>query len=147
VVWAISDDRLGNYLLPRDCPRVTFYAGAETSRADIDRFLGPAPAVVAVESAWMERVRSTTLYCYQLPAESFVLIDECAGYFTSRTSVTPLGVTRYIDPPRELAKRGVELRVLPTLWGLHDAVASSTLRFSMIRMRNAAPDPRENHLR
>jgi hypothetical protein len=27
VVWAIDDARLRNYLVPRDCPRVTFYAG------------------------------------------------------------------------------------------------------------------------
>ncbi len=25
VVWAIDDARLRNYLVPRDCPRVTFY--------------------------------------------------------------------------------------------------------------------------
>jgi hypothetical protein len=29
VVWAIDADRLRNYLLPRQCPRVTYYAGHE----------------------------------------------------------------------------------------------------------------------
>jgi hypothetical protein len=38
-----------------------------------------------------------------------------------------------------LRSRRVELRLMPNLWSLHDAVASSTLQFSMIRMRNAAP--------
>ena len=28
VVWAIDETRLCNYLLPRECPRVTYYAGA-----------------------------------------------------------------------------------------------------------------------
>lgn len=32
-------------------------------------------------------------------------------------------------------------RALPSLWELHDAVAASTLVFSMIRMRNAEPRP------
>ena len=27
VVWAIDESRLCNYLLPRECPRVTYYAG------------------------------------------------------------------------------------------------------------------------
>ena len=26
VVWAVDEEHLHNYLLPRDCPRVTFYA-------------------------------------------------------------------------------------------------------------------------
>ena len=40
-----------------------------------------------------------------------------------------------------LAGRGVELRFVPTLWSLHDAEVSSTLQFSIIRMRNALPRP------
>jgi Family of unknown function (DUF6886) len=31
------------------------------------------------------------------------------------------------------------LRVMPSLWQLHDAVVASTLQFSIIRMRNAQP--------
>jgi hypothetical protein len=38
-----------------------------------------------------------------------------------------------------LLGRGVELRFVPNLWSLRDAVISSTLRFSVIRMRNALP--------
>ena len=37
VVWAIDADRLRNYLLPRDCPRVTYYAGRATAAADVER--------------------------------------------------------------------------------------------------------------
>lgn len=50
VVWAISDKRLHNYLVPRDCPRVTYYSGSETNASDVERFLGSSPAVVAIES-------------------------------------------------------------------------------------------------
>lgn len=139
VVWAISADRLHNYLVPRDCPRVTFYAGNETSAADVERFLGSSPAVVAVESGWFERVRSCRLYCYHLPPETFECIDECAGYFVSRVAVAPARVEVIDDPIAELLKRGIELRFVPDLWTLRDAVVASTLQFSIIRMRNALP--------
>ena len=32
VVWAIDTKRLRNYLLPRECPRETYYAVASTKR-------------------------------------------------------------------------------------------------------------------
>ena len=138
VVWAIDADHLRNYLLPRDCPRVTFYAGSETTPADLEKFLGSSPAVVAVESGWLDRLRSCRLYCYHLPAETFACMDECAGYFVSRKSVVPASLEFFDDPMAELLKRGVELRFLPSLWSLRDAVVSSTLQFSLIRMQNAS---------
>ena len=46
LVWAIDDEHLRNYLVPRECPRVTFYAGPGTSSADRERFLGSSRAVV-----------------------------------------------------------------------------------------------------
>jgi hypothetical protein len=143
-VWAIDADRLRNYLLPRDCPRVTYYAGRETRAADVERFLGSSPAVIAVESAWLERLRACRLYCYHLPPETFSCIDECAGYFVSREPVVPTGVQVVEDLLAALLGRGVELRFVPDLWSLRDAVVSSTLQFSLIRMRNALPRPSPN---
>jgi hypothetical protein len=141
VVWAIDADRLRNYLLPRDCPRVTYYTGPDTAAADVERFLGSSPAVIAVEAGWLERLRSCRLYCYHLPPETFARIDECAGYFVSRRPVVPTQVEVVDDLLAALLGRGVELRFVPSLWPLRDAVVSSTLRFSLIRMRNALPRP------
>jgi hypothetical protein len=138
VVWAIDDDHLRNYLVPRDCPRVTFYAGSGTTDADVARFLGSSAAVIAIEEAWVERVRACRLYCYRMPIETFHSIDACAGYFVSRVPVVPAGVQVMTDPLAELARRGVELRILASLWPLRDAVIASSLQFSIIRMRNAA---------
>src|SRR5262249_1754091 len=137
----VDVDRLRNYLLPRDCPRVTYYAGRDTTAADVERFLGASPAVIAVEIAWLERLRSCRLYRYQLPPETFTCIDECAGYFVSRRPVVPTGVQIVDDLLAALLECGVELRFVPNLWPLRDAVVSSTLRFSLIRMRNALPRP------
>jgi uncharacterized protein DUF6886 len=138
VVWAIDERRLCNYLVPRECPRVTHYAAADTTATDVDRFLGSSPAVVAIESGWLERVRSTRLYCYHMPSETFECLDACAGYFVSRVPVVPSRIEIFHDPVAELLRRGVELRILPSLWPLRDAVVASSLQFSLIRMRNAA---------
>ena len=123
---------------------MTYYAGTQTTAADAERFLGASPAVVAVESAWLERLRSCWLYCYHLPPETFECLDECAGYFVSRQPVVPARVQVIEDVLAALLSCGVELRFLPNLWPLRDTVLSSTLRFSVIRMRNAAPRPRQH---
>ena len=92
-----------------------------------------------VPSAWLERLRSCRLYCYHLPPETFACIDEWAGYFVSRVPVVPTSVRVIDDPLAALLGRGVELRFLPNLRTLRDAVVASTLRYSLIRMRNALP--------
>lgn len=142
LVWAIEDARLSNYLVPRDCPRVTYYAGPATTTADRTRFLGANAAVVAIERYWFDRVRSGRLYCYHLPPATFQCADECAGYFVSRTPVVPSRVSVIDDLLVALLDRGVELRVVSNLWPLRDAVVVSTLQFSLIRMRNALPRQR-----
>lgn len=141
LVWAIGSERLHNYLLPRDCPRVTFYAGPATSATDQARFLAGSSAVIAIEGGWYERARDTRLFCYELPPDTFECIDPGAGYFVSREPVLPTRVEVISDPIGDLVGRGLEVRLLPDLWPLHDAVVASTLQFSMIRMRNARARP------
>lgn len=141
VVWAIAERLLHNYLLPRDCPRVTFYARPDSDPADVARLLGHTAArfVVAVESGRLAAIRKATLYLYEFLADGFVMVDEGAGYYARESAVAPLSVRRVDDLLGELAARDVELRVTPSLWQLHDAVLASTLQFSFIRMRNARP--------
>jgi hypothetical protein len=139
LVWAIDDEHLRNYLVPRNCPRVTFSAGPGTSAPDREWFLGASRAVVAIEAEWFERLRSCRLFCYGLPADSFRCVDETAGYYVSDTEVRPVSVEVVTDAVSSLLQRGVELRILPSLWALRDAVLESTLEFSIIRWRNASP--------
>jgi hypothetical protein len=138
-VWAIDDEHLRNYLVPRECPRVTFYSGERTTPADRERFLGSSAAVVAIEEQWLRRMWSCRLFCYHLRNETFECLDKTAGYFVSRAAVVPIRTEVFEDPVLALAQRGVELRVLPNLWSLRDAVVESTLEFSIIRWRNASP--------
>lgn len=139
VVWSVSEDRLHNYLLPRDCPRVAFWAGPNSTGDDISRFLGSARAIVAVEAAWRDRIGQARLHLYRMPAAGFSLVDVNAGYFTNPNIVIPTGWEIITDAPAAVAARGASLIYLPSLWSLHDSIAASSLCFSMIRMRNAQP--------
>ncbi len=138
VVWAVGERLLHNYLLPRECPRVTFYATADSDPADVARLLDVTAArhVVAIESGWLDALCATTLWLYELP-DTFELVDPIAAYYVSQEAVRPLAVQRVDDLLGELARRDVELRVTPSLWPLHDAVLASSLPFSFIRMGNA----------
>jgi hypothetical protein len=143
VVWAIGERLLHNYLLPRDCPRVTFYARPDSDPADVARLMGQTVArhVIAIESGWLAAVRAATLYLYELPPEGFYAIDHGAAHYVRETAVSPLSVRCVADLLAELTARDVELRVTPSLWPLRDAVLASTLQFSFIRMRHAQPRP------
>jgi hypothetical protein len=141
VVWAVEEHLLHNYLLPRDCPRVTFYARPDSDPADVAALLGTTAAryVVAVEMSWLDAIRSTILWLYELPTAAFTVIDAGAGHWISAEPVTPLAVERVDDLLLALAQRDVELRLTPSLWSLCDAVVASSLQFSCIRMANARP--------
>jgi hypothetical protein len=143
LVWAIEDRLLHNYLLPRDCPRVTFYASGPSTAEDVAQLMGQTSAgfVVAIEADWFERAMTTTLYTYTFDATTFALSDENAGYYVSKVAVEPKFMTTIERPLEELLKRNVELRVTPSLKKLQEAVIGSSLQFSCIRMRNA------NHIR
>lgn len=141
-VWAVEDSHLVNYLLPRDCPRVTFHQRPESQQADCLKLLGDESHVVAIETAWLQRAQTTTLYVYEMAPGNFIEADEVAGYYTSSCSEESLDVCVYGSPIREIQRRGAQVRVMPCLWALREEVASSTLGFSIIRFRNASPAPR-----
>jgi hypothetical protein len=143
MVWAIDDAHLHNYLLPRNCPRVTFYARPDSNPNDVARFIGPttAKAIVAIEVDWFAQVLQQTLYVYEFADDFFTIIDKGAGYHIARQTIIPESVRQITDLPAELFARNVELRIMPSLWPLRDAVGESSLQFSMIRMRNAGPRP------
>ena len=143
LVWAVDEERAHIYYFPRQCPRVTFYASESTSAEDRERFLGhtAAPRVVAIESGWLDAMRTTSLYRYEFGPAGFELQDETAGYWVSRETVTPVSMEPVGDLLAALTNAGAEVRIMPSLWPLYEAVIASTLQFSIIRWRNAAPRP------
>ncbi len=138
-VWAVTESHLANYLAPRDCPRITFRAGSDTSETDRVRFLGSAERVVAFERDWLDRVRACKLNIYEMPATTFYEVLPDAGYWISRTAVAPMAVEIQTDLLGALAQAGAEVRILQDFWPLRDAVIASSLQFSVLRDRNARP--------
>ena len=141
LVWAIDEQRLPNFLTPRDCPRVAYHAAEQTSEADRQRFFssGSVSHAVVVENVWYERMKATTLYIYEFPTEKFELLDPVAGYYVAKSTQHP--VHKYVirDPLGELLNRNVEVRFVDQLWQLADAVKASSLNWSLCRMANALP--------
>ena len=138
-VWAVAESHLVNFLTPRDCPRITFRVGPDTTESDKARLLAGAERVVAFERAWLDRVRGCRLYVYEMPGETFVEALPGAGYWVSREPVTPLRVEVRTNLLRALAEAGAEVRILQDFWPLRDAVVASSLQFSVIRYPNAKP--------
>ena len=84
-------------------------------------------------------MRAATVYAYRLPEPAFEPHPEVGGYWVSGTAVEPLEVEPLSDLVGLHERAEIELRVLPNLWPLWNDVAASTLEFSGMRLRNAAP--------
>ena len=141
LVWAIDTRHLPLFWFPRDCPRLTFWAGPRTSDEDLERFLDRSRdrRVHAVEGSWLDPMRTASLLAYRMPETSFEPDDEVAGYWVSREPVVSLELVELGDLLAKHAAARIELRLVPSLWPLADRVVESTLEFSGIRLRNAQP--------
>ncbi len=155
-VWAVDAERAPAYWFPRQCPRVLTWPTASSIAEDVARIIGPsgAPRLHAVEYAWLERMRGVRLYAYRLPAAPFRPFAEPEpargngepepSAHVAEVAVRPLGPPERVGDLFALHEEaGIELRVLPRLWPLWDAITASTLGFSGIRLRNAQPDQRD----
>lgn len=137
-VWAVTAEQAPSYWFPRDCPRIMAWSRSGTTAADRERILGPGGSerMHAIEYGWLQRFLSVRLYYYRLPAGAFRPFEDHA--MVAAEPVDPLGPA---EPAGDLlalhAAAGIELRLLPNLWPLVDAVQVSSLRFSGIRLRNA----------
>jgi hypothetical protein len=135
LVWAIDEEHLVNYLLPRQCPRVTWATRGVTPPV----LHSPAPRVVAVEHDWAPLLGRAGLNVHRLDPAGFTVLDAGAGYWVSESDADVLDVQRVDDCPAAIADTGAELRLTPSLWPYVDAVVSGAKEFSAIRMRNAQP--------
>ena len=139
LVWAIDTRHLPLYWFPRDCPRGTFWADAETTPDDAKRLLGESSRVHVVEEAWLGRMRTATVFAYRLPEERFEPHPEVGGYWISRETVAPLEPRPLGDLVALHEDARIELRVVANLWPLWNDVIASTLEYSGMRLRNAQP--------
>ena len=140
LVWGVDDKHLANYLVPRDCPRVCWVPPA----AEPGVLGSPSGRVVAIEQAWLPRVMATVLRVHELDPAHFRCLDEVAGYWVAEQDVAVRRVRTVDDCAAALAERGVELRVTASLWPYVDAVVAQGGEFSIIRIRNAGRDQKDD---
>jgi hypothetical protein len=140
-VWAIDAIHAPSYWFPRDCPRACCWAEGEPVGAAVDALLGLGGVrrMHAIESGWLERMRACRLYVYRFAIESFVPEPRSGGAWCARERVEPLSVEPVGDLLERHAEAGIELRIVPNLWPLIDAIVASGLAFSIIRKANARP--------
>ncbi len=138
-VFAVSGKMLHSYLLPRDCPRVCYYAKNDSLKADIDKYIGITEKkfIICTEENWLERIKNTKLYLYKMPHENFELLDEGAGYYVSYKTIKPANINTIENLIEELEKRNAELRVMPSIKLLSEEISYSSLQYSIIRIRNS----------
>jgi hypothetical protein len=139
LVWAVDTRHLPLYWFPRDCPRGTFWARTGSDPADVRRLLGGAKRVHVVENAWLPRLCEVRLHAYRLPEEPFEPHPEVGGYWVAREPVEAVQRVALGEPVALHREAAIELRAVPSLWPLWHEVAASTLEYSGIRLRNAAP--------
>jgi hypothetical protein len=138
-VWAIDAEHAPLYWFPRECPRVAVWSRTDGERRALRRrFQTTAGRLHALELAWLERMRTTTLYRYDLPPASFRQWGDVTGQYIADAAVEPVGVTVFDDLLAVHVEANIELRVVPSLWPLIDEVTEDEFDFSIVRKHNAA---------
>jgi len=139
-VWAISDRKLHNYLLPRQCPRVCVSLKKQPVLED---WLPPETiqhksAVIFVPDRWKATIQSCTLHVYEFNETHFELMNEIAGYYVSCQTEVPIGKVAISNCVAELTKRKVELIITddPSMLAIREEVENTLTDFSIIRWRN-----------
>jgi hypothetical protein len=141
LVWALEESGIVNFLVPRQCPRVYYRATENTTEEDISRFFASsARQGIAIESIWHERMTKASLYIYEFDGAGFYPADG-PMYMVSEHTQIPLSVTKVDNLFERLFERNVEVRILPNLHQLKEAVLQSTLRGGMMRSGLAQPKP------
>ncbi|PFG13024.1 DUF6886 family protein [Bacillus sp. es.036] len=138
LVWAVNETCLPNFLTPRNCPRVCFHVGPNTSDADKQTYLSSScQHAVVIENRWFETITKTKLYLNEFDPIHFKLQDDNAGYYVSDTAQVPIKKIKIDHPIQELFRRQVEVRFVDQLWDIHDEIQHTTFHWSMCRMKFA----------
>lgn len=141
LVWAIDEEHAPSFWFPRDCPRACCWRGegtpSEAGKALLG--LGAKQRMHAIELGWLERMRGCRRFAYRFDPVPFREHNTEAGFWTTEKAVKPVAVEPVGDLLERHAHAGIELRMVPNLWPLIDAIVESGLRFSIIRKANALP--------
>lgn len=137
-VWAIDERHSPLYWFPRNCPRISVWAGTpDQQKLLTDTFHTESHRICAAESHWLTRVRDASLYRYGFDASAFVPWSEADGQYISGQTLYPTSVDVIDDLLGLHADAEVELRFTPRLGHLMDQMLASGLPFSYVRIRDA----------
>ena len=141
LVWAVDETHAPGFWFPRNCPRACCWVGeqrpSEAGAALLG--LGGARRLHAIESGWLDRLRTCELYAYEFDPAPFRSQVHEAGYWAAQEDVEPLSVTPVGDLLARHVDAAIELRIVNDLWPIIDAIVASGLEFSIIRKANAHP--------
>jgi len=142
MVWTVDEQRAWTYFFPRECPRVLLWPTPETTPDDLSRWFGGQPdaRIACIEWAWLERMRTTPIYRYEMDPAGFRPLEDDPWMWVSASTELPMDVRLLGDLIEALGRERVELRLMPSLAPLWGAWEHS-FHFSGIRLRNAADWP------
>jgi hypothetical protein len=138
LVWAVDTRHAPIFWFPRDCPRGCIWPVSTTTAEDREIFFGQGDAgrIHVIEADWLERMRSCTLYAYQLPVGPFRPHD-VGGYWVADEQVDAIRRVTISDLLGEHVVASIELRITPSIWPFWRRVTRSTVEFSGCRLGNA----------
>jgi hypothetical protein len=84
-------------------------------------------------------MRACEVFVYRFDPVPFALYNANAGYYSTTQTIEPLSVEPIGDLLALHAQANIELRIVPNLWPIIDAIVASGLEFSIIRKANALP--------
>jgi hypothetical protein len=144
LVWAVDARHAPMFWFPRDCPRGCIWPVGTTTPHDRDRFFAQTAAsrIHVTESGWLQRLREARLFAYELPIDEFRPHD-VGGYWITDQPVDAISQEPIDDLIGRHAQAGIELRITPSIRPFWRQVVDSTVEFSGMRLRNAAPHPEQ----
>src|SRR5512143_3091535 len=92
LVWAVDEAHAPGFWFPRQAPRACCWTIGKPL-TDIGReLLGTGTRMHAMETVWLERMRTCRMYVYRFDASSFGTQVAEAGYYSARETIMPLSV-------------------------------------------------------
>jgi hypothetical protein len=135
-VWAIDEARAPLYWFPRNCPRVTVWANDAPQQRHLRQVFGTESSrVQAAPISWSDAIVGCRLYEYRFSANDFEPWPEAEGQWISHRAVTPSEVVPVGDLLLRHRDANVDLRLVPDLSAMREAVLGSGLPFSIVRYK------------
>jgi hypothetical protein len=139
LVWAVDEEHAPGFWFPRQAPRACCWSAGKPLTDAGRALLGMGTRMHAIETVWLDRMRACRIFVYRFDPAPFGVHNKDAGYFSTRETIEPLSVEPAGDLLALHKAANIELRFVPNLWPVIDAIVASGLEFSIIRKMNALP--------